>query len=97
MRPLVKYHIIHRHKEEYPVSVMCRFFSVSRSGYYSYEGLPVLVQRGAHQRPEAAIFELDDGGLHAVVAPAHTLVGGLDFKEGRLDGVFGFQIGRAHV
>ena len=36
MRPRVKYHIIHRHSGEYPVSVMCAFFEVSRSGYYAF-------------------------------------------------------------
>ena len=36
MRPSVKYHIIYRHRHEYPVSVMCSFFQVSRSGYYGY-------------------------------------------------------------
>ena len=36
MRPKVKYAVIHRHRNEYPVSVMCRFFDVSRSGYYDF-------------------------------------------------------------
>ena len=36
MRPKVKYAVIYRHRNEYPVSVMCRFFEVSRSGYYDY-------------------------------------------------------------
>ena len=36
MRPKVKYHVIYRHQAEYPVSVMCRFFGVSRSGYYAF-------------------------------------------------------------
>ena len=36
MRPRIKYHIIYRHREEYPVSVMCKFFEVSRSGYYDF-------------------------------------------------------------
>ena len=36
MRPKFKYQVIYRHRTEYPVSVMCRFFGVSRSGYYSY-------------------------------------------------------------
>ena len=34
MRPKVKYAVIHRHRSEYPISVMCKFFEVSRSGYY---------------------------------------------------------------
>ena len=38
MRPKAKYAVIYRHREKYPVSVMCRFFSVSRSGYYGYVG-----------------------------------------------------------
>ena len=28
--------VIHRHKEQYSISEMCRFFQVSRSGYYDY-------------------------------------------------------------
>ena len=36
MRPKVKFHIIYRHRDEYPVSVMCKFFEVSRSGYYAF-------------------------------------------------------------
>ena len=45
MRPKVKYAVIHRHRDEYPVSVMCKFFGVSRSGYYDF------VKR--QSRPEA--------------------------------------------
>ena len=36
MRPKIKYAVIHRHRNEYPVSVMCKFFGVSRSGYYDF-------------------------------------------------------------
>ena len=36
MRPKVKYAVIHRHRDEYPVSAMCKFFEVSRSGYYDF-------------------------------------------------------------
>ena len=36
MRPRVKYAVIHRHRHEYAVSVMCKFFKVSRSGYYDF-------------------------------------------------------------
>ena len=36
MRPKVKYAVIHRHRDEYPVTVMCKFFGVSRSGYYDF-------------------------------------------------------------
>lgn len=28
--------VVYRHKEKYSISEMCRFFSVSRSGYYDY-------------------------------------------------------------
>ena len=38
MRPKAKYAVIYRHREKYPISVMCRFFGVSRSGYYGYVG-----------------------------------------------------------
>ena len=38
MRPKFKYQVIYRHRTEYPISVMCEFFGVSRSGYYSYVG-----------------------------------------------------------
>ena len=36
MRARVKYQIIYMNRNRYPVSVMCRFFEVSRSGYYDY-------------------------------------------------------------
>ena len=36
MRTSVKYMVIYRHKGRYSISEMCRFFGVSRSGYYGY-------------------------------------------------------------
>ena len=36
MRPKLKYAVIYRHRHEYPVLAMCRFFGVSRSGYYDF-------------------------------------------------------------
>ena len=36
MRPKIKYAVIYRHRNEYSVSVMCKFFEVSRSGYYDF-------------------------------------------------------------
>ena len=36
MRPKVKYHVIHINRSRYPISVMCKFFEVSRSGYYNF-------------------------------------------------------------
>ena len=36
MRTSVKYTVIYRYKDKYSISEMCRFFDVSRSGYYSY-------------------------------------------------------------
>ncbi len=36
MRTSVKYHVIYRHKDKYAISEMCRFFEVSRSGYYDF-------------------------------------------------------------
>ena len=36
MRTSVKYLVIYRHREKYAISEMCRFFKVSRSGYYDF-------------------------------------------------------------
>ena len=36
MKASVKYKVIYRHKDIYPISEMCRFFEVSRSGYYDF-------------------------------------------------------------
>ena len=36
MRPKAKYVVIYRHRMEYSIAVMCRFFGVSRSGYYDF-------------------------------------------------------------
>ena len=52
MRPRIKYDIIYRHRTEYPVSVMCAFFGVSRSGYYTF------VHRLGRPEKDAALAEL---------------------------------------
>ena len=36
MSAKVKYTVINRHRNEHSISVMCKFFKVSRSGYYDY-------------------------------------------------------------
>lgn len=36
VRPQVKYQIVYMNRNRYSVSAMCRFFRVSRSGYYDY-------------------------------------------------------------
>ena len=36
MRTSVKYMVIYRHRDKYSISEMCRFFKVSRSGYYGF-------------------------------------------------------------
>ena len=36
MKASIKYKVIYRHREKYSISEMCRFFEVSRSGYYDY-------------------------------------------------------------
>ncbi len=51
MRPRAKYAVIYRHRNEYPVSVMCRFFAVSRSGYYNF------LKRLGKIEPDAEIAE----------------------------------------
>ena len=38
VRAQVKYQVVYMNRNRYPVSVMCRFFGVSRSGYYDYVG-----------------------------------------------------------
>ena len=36
MRPRVKYYVIYMNRDRYAISTMCKFFEVSRSGYYAY-------------------------------------------------------------
>ena len=36
MKPSVKYQVIYKHRDKYNISEMCKFFKVSRSGYYAY-------------------------------------------------------------
>jgi putative transposase len=36
VRTSVKFMVIYHHKDKYSISEMCRFFNVSRSGYYDY-------------------------------------------------------------
>lgn len=51
MRPNAKYHVIYRHREEYPISIMCQFFGVSRSGYYDF------LKRLGRPEPDTALAE----------------------------------------
>lgn len=52
MRIKVKYAVIYRHRQKYPVSTMCQFFGVSRSGYYDF------VHRLNRPEPDMALAEL---------------------------------------
>jgi len=36
VRPQVKYLAIYHHKGKYPITTICQFFGISRSGYYEY-------------------------------------------------------------
>ncbi len=36
MRPSVKYEVVYCRRGQYPISSMCSFFGISRSGYYDY-------------------------------------------------------------
>jgi len=36
VRAKVKYAAIYKHRNDYPITTMCRFFDISRSGYYDY-------------------------------------------------------------
>ena len=52
MRTRVKYHVIYLHRKDYPVTVMCQFFEVSRSGYYDF------VHRLGRSEPDAELGQL---------------------------------------
>ncbi len=52
MRAIVKYQIILNRSNQYPVAVMCRFFQVSRSGYYAFLG------RREHPARDAKLAEI---------------------------------------
>ena len=52
MSARAKYHVIYRHRAEYPVEVMCKFFAVSRSGYYAF------VRRLGKPEKDAALTEV---------------------------------------
>ena len=36
MKPSIKYQVIFKHKDKYSINSMCKFFEVSRSGYYAF-------------------------------------------------------------
>lgn len=48
----MKYQVIYLNREKYPISVMCRFFEVSRSGYYDF------VRRLDRPEPDAELGQL---------------------------------------
>ncbi len=47
----MKYRVIYLHREEYPVSDMCQFFEVSRSGYYDFICPYYTARAHVHQQP----------------------------------------------
>lgn len=55
MRPRAKYHVIYRHRQEYPAAFMCQLFGVSRSGYYDF------CKRIGTPEPDAELAELLKG------------------------------------
>lgn len=52
MKPKAKYHIIYMNRDRCPVSVMCHFFEVSRSGYYDF------LHRQGRAEKDAALAEI---------------------------------------
>ena len=52
MRPLIKYRTIKKFSSKYSVTQMCRFFGVSRSGYYDY------LKRGEQPERNTEIAEM---------------------------------------
>ena len=52
MSARAKYHVIYRHRAGYPVAAMCKFFAVSRSGYYAF------VRRLGKPEKDAALAEV---------------------------------------
>ena len=36
MKPSIKYQVIFKHKDKYSINSMCKFFGVSKSGYYAF-------------------------------------------------------------
>ena len=48
MKPALKYEVLYCRKEKYPVSTMCRFFGVSRSGYYDFVKRREIPQKDAN-------------------------------------------------
>ena len=48
MRAKFKYQVIYRQRTEYSISAMCRFFGVSRSGYYDYVKRLGQVEKDVH-------------------------------------------------
>lgn len=52
MKPSLKYEVIYCRHKKYPVSIMCRFFGISRSGYYDF-----LKHKGSLKK-DAALAEM---------------------------------------
>jgi len=52
VKPSLKYEVVYCRHEKYSVSIMCRFFGVSRSGYYDY------VKRRENPQMDAALAEI---------------------------------------
>ena len=79
VRPRAKYAVIYRHRNEYPISVMCCFFQVSRSGYYNfvhhmvrtekdYRRMWMLLEKqGIHRNPKTILRIMEKYNLLAEI------------------------------
>ena len=54
----MRYACIERHREEYPVALMCRVLAVSRSGFYAWRGRPASGRTQADQRLEVEVLAI---------------------------------------
>ena len=63
-----RYELINREEGSYPISSMCRWFRVSKSGYYSWRDRPQ--SQAAVRREELAILIKDI--LRTPMAPTGT-------------------------
>ena len=66
VKATVKYAVIYRHRQEYPVLVMCRLFGVSRSGYYDY------CKRIGRPEPDTELAEVLRGSRSGAGRPTAT-------------------------
>ena len=98
VRPSVKYQAIHKNKDSYRISFLCRFFRMSRSGYYKWLKqkdrpdtlITQLIEMAKRQIQKGTLIDSDQGGQYSskeyfLLSERHAFIPSMSRKATPMD------------